>query len=53
MIRVPMKEARTKLNALARRVENGERFVVTRYGEPMFDMVPHVPPEGGSDQKTR
>ena len=40
MIYVPIKQARAKISELARRVEAGERIVVTRYGEPLFDMVP-------------
>jgi antitoxin (DNA-binding transcriptional repressor) of toxin-antitoxin stability system len=29
------------MTALARRVEKGETFVVTRNGKPIFDLVPH------------
>lgn len=49
MIHVSIKEAKTKLTALARRVEAGERVVVTRNGKPAFDMVPHMPKKGGID----
>lgn len=45
---VPIKEAKDKLTALARRVEAGERITVTRNGKPAFDMVPHKP-SGGID----
>lgn len=50
MIHVSIKEAKTKLTALARRVEAGERVVVTRNGKPAFDMVPHAPVKGGLDR---
>ena len=40
---VSMKEAKDRLTALARLVEKGETVVVTRNGEPAFDMVPHRP----------
>lgn len=49
MIHIPIKEAKSKLTELARRVEAGERIVVTRHGKPAFDMVPHVPRKGGLD----
>jgi len=38
---VSIKEAKDQLTALARRVEKGETFVVTRNGKPIFDLVPH------------
>jgi prevent-host-death family protein len=38
---VSIKEAKNRLTALARLVEKGETVVVTRNGEPAFDMVPH------------
>ena len=38
---VSIKEARDRLTALARDVENGETVVVTRNGKPIFDLVPH------------
>ena len=37
---VSIKEAKDQLTALARRVEKGETFVVTRNGTPIFDLVP-------------
>lgn len=49
MIHVSIKEAKSQLTALARRVEAGERVVVTRNGRPAFEMVPHVPRKGGID----
>jgi len=36
-----IREAKNRLHALARLVEKGETVVVTRNGEPAFDMVPH------------
>lgn len=41
MTTVSIKEAKDRLTALARLVEKGETVVVTRNGEPVFDMVPH------------
>jgi prevent-host-death family protein len=38
---VSIKEAKDQLTALARRVEKGETFVVTRNGKPIFELVPH------------
>jgi prevent-host-death family protein len=38
---VSIKEAKDRLTALARRVEKGETFVVTRNGKPIFELVPH------------
>lgn len=49
MIHVSIKDAKTNLTALARRIEAGERVVVTRHGKPAFDMVPHAPGKGGLD----
>jgi prevent-host-death family protein len=36
-----IKQAKDQLAALARRVEKGETFVVTRNGKPIFELVPH------------
>lgn len=33
-------EAKTNLSALLERVENGERFVITRHGKPVAELVP-------------
>lgn len=41
MRRVSIKEAKNRLTALARRVEQGETIVVTRNGKPILDLVPH------------
>ena len=38
---VTIKQAKNQLTALARRAEKGETIVVTRYGKPVFDLVPH------------
>jgi prevent-host-death family protein len=38
---VSIKQAKDQLTALARRVEKGETFVVTRNGKPIFELVPH------------
>jgi prevent-host-death family protein len=48
MTTVSIKEAKDKLTALARRVENGETVTVTRNGKPVFDLVPHKK-KGGVD----
>jgi prevent-host-death family protein len=45
---VSMKEAKSRLTALAREVEKGETVVVTRNGKPVFDLVPHRK-KGGLD----
>jgi antitoxin (DNA-binding transcriptional repressor) of toxin-antitoxin stability system len=34
------------LSELARQVEGGKTIVVTRHGEPVFDLVPHRPRAG-------
>lgn len=33
-------EAKTNLSALLEKVENGERFVITRHGKPVAELVP-------------
>ena len=38
---VSIEEAETRLDELARRVEDGARVVVTRNGEPVVELVPH------------
>ena len=48
MTTVSIKEARDRLTALARRVENGETVTVTRNGKPILDLVPHKK-KGGID----
>ena len=46
-IHVPLKEAKNRLSELVRRMEDGERVIVTRHGDPVFEMV--VPRRGGID----
>ncbi|HEY0013877.1 MAG TPA: type II toxin-antitoxin system prevent-host-death family antitoxin [Allosphingosinicella sp.] len=46
-IHVPIKEAKNRLSELVRAMEQGERVVVTRRGEPVFEMV--TPRRGGAD----
>jgi antitoxin (DNA-binding transcriptional repressor) of toxin-antitoxin stability system len=46
-IHVPIKEAKNRLSELVRAMEGGERVVVTRRGEPVFEMV--QPRRGGVD----
>lgn len=36
-------EAKTRLPQLLRRVEAGERFVITRHGRPLAELVPFQP----------
>ncbi|MDT8370196.1 MAG: type II toxin-antitoxin system prevent-host-death family antitoxin [Longimicrobiales bacterium] len=40
MIEVGSYEAKTHLPALLRRVESGERIVITRHGVPVAELVP-------------
>jgi prevent-host-death family protein len=47
---VSIKDAKNRLTELARRVEKGETVVVTRNGNPVFDLVPHRT-KGGLDLK--
>jgi prevent-host-death family protein len=49
MATVSMREAKTKLTELARRVEAGERITVTRNGRPVMDLVTPKPRKGGID----
>jgi prevent-host-death family protein len=39
MTTVSIREAKNKLTELARRVEAGERIIVTRHGKPAFELV--------------
>jgi prevent-host-death family protein len=48
MTTISIREAKNRLTELARLVENGETFVVTRNGKPIFDLVPHEK-KGGID----
>jgi prevent-host-death family protein len=46
---IPQRALRNDNAAIIRRVEAGERFVVTRNGKPVADLVPHRPePIGGA-----
>lgn len=38
---VAIKEARNTLSKLGNRAHSGDRIVVTRNGQPWFDLVPH------------
>ncbi len=44
---VSIREAKNRLTALAREVEDGETITVTRNGRPVFDLVPHRGVRGG------
>ncbi len=46
-IHVPIKEAKNRLSELVRLMESGERVVITRHGEPAFEIV--KPQKGGVD----
>jgi prevent-host-death family protein len=41
---ISQRELRNDSGAIMRRVEGGERFIVTRNGSPVADLVPHVTP---------
>lgn len=41
MATVSIKEAKNRLTALARLVEQGETVTITRNGQPILDLVPH------------
>jgi prevent-host-death family protein len=43
MITVSITEMRRRWDELTRRVENGETVVVTRYGRPVVNLIPHRP----------
>ena len=45
---VSMKEAKNRLTAIVRAVEEGDRVVITRNGKPVVDLVAHVR-KGGID----
>ena len=40
MFEIGALEAKTRLPQLLQRVEAGERFVITRYGRPVAELVP-------------
>jgi prevent-host-death family protein len=46
MTRLSIRDAKNRLTELARQVEGGASFTVTRSGRPVFDMVPHQPRKG-------
>ena len=48
---VSQRELRNDSGAIMRRVQQGERFTVTRYGVPVADLVPHR--ESGPDRPPR
>jgi len=41
---VSQRELRNDSGAIMRRVQQGERFTVTRYGVPVADLIPHSEP---------
>jgi prevent-host-death family protein len=43
---ISIREAKNRLTELAREVERGETFVVTRNGSPVFELTPHRPRKG-------
>lgn len=48
---ISQREFRNDSGAIMRRVENGERFTVTRNGVPVADLIPHE--QAGSDRRQR
>ena len=40
MFEIGVFEARTRLPRLLRRVEAGERFIITRHGHPVAELIP-------------
>jgi prevent-host-death family protein len=48
---VSQRELRNDSGAIMRRVEQGERFTVTRNGVPVADLIPHS--ESGPDRPQR
>jgi prevent-host-death family protein len=44
-VEVASRELRNDTAGLLRRVEGGERIVITRRGKPVADLVPHKPKE--------
>ena len=45
-IHVSIKEAKNKLSELIRSIQDGERVVLTRNGNPVADLVPHQEKKG-------
>lgn len=48
---IGQRELRNDNASIMRRVEAGERFVVTRNGKPVADIVPHVPQQQAARRK--
>jgi prevent-host-death family protein len=48
MVKVSIKEAKDRLSELGRLVEDGEQVVITRNGEPKFELVLHES-QGGTN----
>ena len=48
MVKVSIKEAKDRLSELGRLVEEGEQVVITRNGEPKFELVLHTE-KGGTN----
>lgn len=46
MSSVSIREAKTRLTEIARRVEAGETVIGTRNGRPVLDLMPHRPRRG-------
>jgi prevent-host-death family protein len=42
-VEIPSRELRNDTAGLLRRVEGGEKIVITRRGKPVADLVPHRP----------
>ena len=49
MKHVSIREAKDRLPALLREVEEGEHIVITRNGRPVAEVVPHKRKKGGLD----
>jgi prevent-host-death family protein len=45
-VEIASRELRNDTAGLLRRVENGEKIVITRRGRPVADLVPHQPVPG-------
>ena len=50
MAKVGAFEAKTHLPQLLQRVEAGERFVITRHGRPVAELIPFRPSDAGKVQ---
>jgi antitoxin (DNA-binding transcriptional repressor) of toxin-antitoxin stability system len=47
VMEIGIKDAKNKLTELLRKVEAGERVTITRAGQPVIDLVKHVPKKAG------